>query len=62
MLNFQQGRDIKFQQVRESVSQLVTDMGRLWSDLDPIKIWIFAKFRNKNVNFTAKNNGPQNFT
>ena len=36
---FQQGRDIKFQQGRESVSfsQSVTDKRRLWSDLGPIK-------------------------
>ena len=27
-----------------------------------IKIWVLAKFRNKNVNFRAKNNGHQNFT
>ena len=26
-----------------------------------IKMWIFAKFKNKNVNFMAKNNGHQNF-
>ena len=27
-----------------------------------IQIWILAKFRNKKVNFMAKNNGHQNFT
>ena len=26
------------------------------------KKWILAKFRNENVNFMAKINGPQNFT
>ena len=27
-----------------------------------IEMWILAKFRIKNVNFLAKNNGHQNFT
>ena len=27
-----------------------------------IEMWILAKFKNKNVNFMAKNNGHQNFT
>ena len=30
-------KSFKFQQVREWVSQLVSDMGRIWSDLGPIK-------------------------